>query len=145
MPNRKDFADPFAYFLLIFLALVFPVIIFPIARIFGQSEVFEEIAKGLIVLFVIHKLSGKKDKILAAAIAGLLIGFSECFFYLLRFAENLNKTGFYEKIFFSVPLHVFTIILILLVSLKNKWLILPGVAVSIVVHLFFNRYLIYWF
>lgn len=132
-------------FCLFFLSLVFPAILLSVASIVGQSEVLEEIIKGLIVFLIVCKLSGKKKKILAVVTVGILIGFSESFFYLSYFSQNFNTSNFFEKIFFSVSLHILTLVFILLISFRSKWLILPGVAASIVFHLFFNNYFIYWF
>lgn len=130
------------YFIfLISVGLILPMILIPIVQLFSiHSEIIEEIAKALIILFLVIKIKGVKIEYLGALIFGLMFGISENFLYLSNFMQNSNINLFWERFLFTIPMHIITSILILFFIRINKKAIILGILLSIVLHLSFNMY-----
>lgn len=128
------------FVLLIPMGLILPMILIPIVQLFSiQSEIIEEVAKALIILFLVTRIKGKIEY-LGALIFGLTFGVSENFLYLSNFIQNGGVNLFWERFLFTVPMHVITSILILFFIRINRNAIILGILLSIVLHLLFNTY-----
>ena len=80
--------------------LLLPVLLIPVVKFTGYSEIVEEIAKGLVVLFLILNLPTHKLQILGGIAFGFLFGVSENFFISTRFS-NLVILVFLHKDFYG--------------------------------------------
>jgi RsiW-degrading membrane proteinase PrsW (M82 family) len=128
------------FVLLIPMGLILPMILIPMVQLFSiQSEIIEEVAKALIILFLVTRIKGKIEY-LGALIFGLTFGVSENFLYLSNFIQNGGVNLFWERFLFTVPMHVITSILILFFIRINRNAIILGILLSIVLHLLFNTY-----
>jgi len=129
-----------AYFILIIVAgFVLPLVLIFIAHYTGFSEIFEEIAKALVILFLILKLPKLKWQIFATIIFGFLFGLSESIFYLNNIFQIGDFSIFWWRFLTAVPMHIVTSLIILFFAQKNKKFIIVGTIIVIVLHLLFNQ------
>ncbi len=124
---------------LVVAGIALPLLLIPIIKITGFSEVVEEIAKATITLFLILKLPGRKTKIFAGIGFGFLFGLSENIFYL----NNIFRFGdfgvFGQRFLWTVPMHVITVLVMVLTGLQKKRFLIFGLAGAIILHLLFNN------
>lgn len=124
--------------LIIISGLILPLVLIPIVQLTGYSEVIEEIAKVLIIFFLVLKLSTLKQKIWAGVLFGFLFGLSESLLYLNNIFQLGDFSVFWQRILLTVPMHVITVLIMILFAFKNKKWIVLGLACSIILHLGFN-------
>jgi len=120
------------------LALILPLLLLPIIKFLGFSEIIEDLAKALVVVFVILKFSKKSFQFWGAVSFGFLFALSESVFYLSNFWQLGDLSIFWQRLLWTVPMHIFTVLIILYFSLLNKKLAIVGWVASLLVHLFFN-------
>ena len=130
--------DMIVIVLLIMAGLILPIILIPLIKVIGFSEIVEEIAKAGIVLFLTLKLSTTKKKILFGLLFGFLFSLSEALFYLTNIFELENFSLFWQRIFETVPMHMVTVLIILFSGLVKKRFVVFGLIAAILFHLFFN-------
>lgn len=123
---------------LIMAGLVLPVVLIPLVKFTGYSEIVEEIAKALVVLFLILNFSTLKQKILAGVLFGFLFGLSENIFYLNNIFQLGDFSIFWQRFLWTVPMHIITVLVILFAGLAGKKWIILGLAGAIVLHILFN-------
>lgn len=134
----KSSNDIFRFVFLILLAVVLPLFLIPIVKMSGYSEIIEEIAKALIIFFVILGFSTFRKKIGGVIIFGFLFALSESIFYMNNIFQLGNFDIFWQRLILTIPLHIITALIILLPALKNKSLIFIGLFAAIGIHLLFN-------
>ncbi len=120
------------------IGLVLPVFLIFIIRFTGHSEIIEEIAKALVVLFLILKFSTLKQKIWAGILFGFLFGISENFFYLSQIFQFGDWNVFKQRFVLPLSMHIATVLIILFPALIGKKFIFLGLAGSLILHLIFN-------
>jgi len=119
--------------------LTLPVFLIFIIRFTGYSEIIEEIAKALIIFFLILKMPGFKTKILAGIIFGFLFGVSENFLYLNQIFQSGNLSVFWQRFLWTVPMHVITVSVMVFAGMIKKRFLILGLVGAIILHLLFNR------
>lgn len=122
--------------------LLLPILLIPLVKFTGYSEVVEEIAKGLVVLFIILKLPNHKLQILAGIGFGFLFGLSENFLYLNQIFQVGNLGVFFERFIWTVPMHIITVLVILFSGLANKIFLFFGLIAAIILHALFNSIIV---
>ena len=122
----------------IMAGLVLPVFLIPLVKFTGYSEIVEEIAKALVVLFLILKLPTWKSQILGGIAFGFLFGVSENFFYLNNIFQLGDFSIFWKRFLWTVPMHIITVLVILFSGLAGKKWIVLGLSGAIVLHILFN-------
>ncbi|MBU0648537.1 PrsW family intramembrane metalloprotease [Patescibacteria group bacterium] len=137
--NTIDTAGNFI--LIIISGLILPLILMPIVKIVDYSEIIEEIAKALVVFFLIIKLPGLKQKIWLGILFGFFFGLSESIFYLNNIFQLGDLGVFWQRFLLTVPMHVMTVLVVLWFGLKNKKWIILGMMIAIIFHLTFNMIL----
>jgi len=118
--------------------LLLPVLLIPVVKFTGYSEIVEEIVKGLVVLFLILNLSTHKLQILGGIAFGFLFGVSENFFYLNQIFQLGDFSVFAQRFVWTVPMHIITVLVILFSGLAGKKFIILGLAGAIILHALFN-------
>lgn len=73
---------------LIISGLILPAILIVVVRFTGYSEVVEEIAKAIIILFLISNLKTYRLEIIFAILFGFLFGLSENIFYFNQILQS---------------------------------------------------------
>ena len=118
--------------------LVLPIFLIPLVKLTGYSEIVEEIAKALVVLFLILKLPTWKLQILGGIAFGLLFGVSENFLYLNNIFQIGDFSVFWQRFIWTVPMHIITVLVMVFAGLVKKWVIIFGLLGGIILHLLFN-------
>jgi hypothetical protein len=118
--------------------LVLPVLLIFIVRFTGYSEIVEEIAKAIVVLFLILNFHTLKQKIGAGILLGFLFGLSENFFYLNQIFQLGDFSVFWQRFLWTVPMHIITILVMVFAGLAKKWFLVFGLAGAIILHALFN-------
>ncbi|MCX6760012.1 MAG: PrsW family glutamic-type intramembrane protease [Candidatus Nealsonbacteria bacterium] len=137
--NQLDF---YIIFIFVFLSgLILPVILIPVIKLTGYSEIIEEITKAVVIFFVVLKLSDRRMRVIGALAFGFLFGLSESFFYLSNIIQSGDFSVFWQRFLSAVPMHMITVLVILLPSLFRKKYIIIGLGISIFLHLLFNSFL----
>lgn len=134
---------PITFFILALVAgLVLPMILIPVARLVGYSEVVEEVAKTLVVLFLVMRLPTHKWQIIAALSFGVLFGVSENFLYLNQIFQLGDFSVFWQRFLWTVPMHMMTVLVILLARLSHRWFWIFGLIAAITMHALFNTIIV---
>jgi len=120
------------------LALILPLLLLPIIKIVGFSEFIEDLVKALVVVFIILNFSKKSFQLWGAVSFGFLFALSESILYLSNFWQLGNLSIFWQRLLWTAPMHVFTVLIILYFSLLNKKLAVVGWVLALAVHLIFN-------
>lgn len=124
--------------ILVVAGIVLPLILLPVIKITGFSEIVEEIAKALVVLFLILKLPTWKLQILGSIAFGFLFGMSENFFYLNNIFQLGDFSIFWQRFIWIIPMHIITVLVMVFAGLARKWFLIFGLAGAIVLHILFN-------
>jgi len=133
------------YMFVIVAGLALPLLLIPIVQFTGYSELFEEVAKALVVLACILKLPSNKDRIKGGLTFGFLFGLSESIFYLNNMFQAGNVYLFWQRIALTVPMHMVTmLVMVYFGSLGKKYLVIGVIAASLL-HLAFNRAILEFF
>ncbi|MBU4348354.1 PrsW family intramembrane metalloprotease [Patescibacteria group bacterium] len=127
---------------LIVAGLVLPIILIPIVKITNYSEIVEEIAKALIVFFLILKLPSFKFKLAGAAVFGFLFGVSENFLYLNQIFQLGDFSIFWQRFLWTMPMHIITVLVMVFAGLARKRFLIFGLAGAIILHMLFNGIII---
>lgn len=155
------------YFILVFIiGLILPAILIPVVSFTGYSEIIEELAKLLVVVFLILKLPnhksphqtrisasganyqqssfwcGGKLQIVAGLLFGFLFGLSENIFYLTNIFNLGNFSVFLQRFIWTAPMHIATTLVILFSAISNKKFIVFGLAGALIIHILFNEILV---
>ena len=125
--------------ILVVAGIVLPLILIPIVQIAGFTEMIEEAAKAIIVLFLILNFPTTRQKILAGISFGFLFGMSENFFYLNQIFQLGDFSVFVQRFLLTVPMHIITVLVIVFASLARRWFLIFGLAGAIILHVLFNN------
>lgn len=139
--NLKIESPPLAIIYGIFAVvagLLLPAFLIPVVKFTGYSEIVEEIAKALIVLFLILKLPTHKMQILMGIGFGFLFGVSENFLYLNQIFQLGDFSIFWQRILWTVPMHIITVLVMVFAGLVRKWFLIFGLVGAIFLHTLFN-------
>lgn len=142
---NKDrfFFDAAIYGVFVCLAgLVLPILLLPIVKLSGYSEIVEEMAKAVVIIFAISKLPSFKMQIAGAVAFGLLFGVSENMFYLNNFFQLGGFDMFWLRFAYTVPMHVATTLVILFSGLAGKKWLIFGIVGATMLHILFNAFAI---
>lgn len=124
--------------LAIVAGLILPALLIPLVEFIGYSEIVEEIAKALVVLFLILKLPSYKMKILVGIGVGFLFGLSENMFYLNNIFQFSDFSVFWQRFLWTVPMHIITVLVMIFASLAKKWFLIFGFIGAVIIHVLFN-------
>lgn len=131
------------YWIFIVIAgLILPIVLIPLIKFTGYSEIIEETGKLLVILFLIFKLPNYKMQILAGMIFGLLFGLSENFLYFNQIFQTGDFAVFWQRFLWTVPMHIITVLMMVLLGMKKKWLIVFGLIGAVFLHILFNSILV---
>jgi len=118
--------------------LVLPAFLIFIIRFTGYSEIVEEIAKALVVLFLILNFPSLKQKIGAGILFGFLFGLSENSFYLNQIFQLGDFSVFWQRFLWTVPMHIITVLVMVFAGSVKKWVLIFGLTGAIILHALFN-------
>ena len=142
--NQEQEKNIFLWSILIICSLVLPLVLIPIEKFLNYPYIIEEIAKALLIFFIVLKFKNTKTQIYSTILLGALFALSESMFYL---AGNIipfgNLSTFGQRLLLTTPLHIITALIILLPTLKNKKLIIFGLILAALIHYLFNYFVLF--
>ena len=125
--------------ILIFLsALISPLILLPIEKLFPYPHIVEELTKALIIILIL-KLPGKTSPLKLTILAGFLFSLSESLFYLGDAFSSGYSFLFAKKLFLIFFLHLSTLLLFLFSLSNAKKLLIVSLPIAILLHFIFNQ------
>lgn len=119
--------------------LLLPALLIPVIKFTGYSEIVEEIAKALVVLFLILKLPSHKMQILAGIGFGFLFGLSENLLYLNQIFQLGDFSIFWQRFLWTAPMHIITVLVMAFAGLAKKWFLIFGFVGAVILHALFNN------
>lgn len=130
--------------LVYFAALVAPFILIPIERLLPYPYVLEELVK-LVIVYSLYKLWSENEawevdvkSVMLVALAGLAFAASESVLFLMNSFMLGNFTAMGMRLLFTVPMHVFTTVVIYVIGHKGKWCWVLGLVLAAAMHYLFN-------
>ncbi len=119
--------------------LVLPVLLIPLIKFAGYSEIIEEVSKALVIMFLILSLPATHNiQILFGIALGFLFGISENFLYLNQIFQLGDFGIFWQRFLWTMPMHIATVLVILFSGLAGRRFILLGLIGAIILHILFN-------
>ena len=140
---QSSLNDIISLIFVIIAGLVLPAVLIPTVKFFGHTEIIEEVAKALIVLFLILKLPTNKTKIIYGLFFGLLFGLSESIFYLNNIFQFGDFNVFWQRILWTVPMHIITVLVMVFSGLTAKRFLIFGFIGAVILHILFNSLIAY--
>ena len=140
---QSSLNDIISLIFVIIAGLVLPAVLIPTVKFFGHTEIIEEVAKALIVLFLILKLPTNKTKIIYGLFFGLLFGLSESIFYLNNIFQFGDFNVFWQRILWTVPMHIITVLVMVFSGLTAKRFLIFGFIGAVILHMLFNSLVAY--
>ena len=122
----------------ILLGAILPFILWPIELILPYPYLVEELAKAILIYLIIKSTSKLNDKIKITVLAGLLFSVSETVMYLFNIFQIGSGETLLIRLILTIPLHIGTMLIILLFGLKRKEMAYLGLLITIPMHYFFN-------
>lgn len=120
---------------------VLPFLLWPLEYFFPYPHLVEEVAKGLLLWFLVGSELTNKKKILMAAIVGGTFGVSESMFYIFNASMSGGVRMLMMRFLIVTPMHMLTSVVIVLPALRSKRLIGLGLFGAILIHSVFNLYI----
>jgi len=120
------------------IGLVLPLVLIPIIRYTGYSEVVEEVAKALVVVFLILRLPTHWGQLTAGVLFGFLFGASENLLYLNQIFQSGDIAVFWERFLWTAPMHAITVLIMVFSGLVHRWWVVAGLIGAVIVHALFN-------
>ncbi|MCX6782805.1 MAG: PrsW family glutamic-type intramembrane protease [Candidatus Levybacteria bacterium] len=122
------------------LALISPIFLLPIEHVFNYPYVIEELIKFFAISLIIKQSKHTGNNYLIFAIlVGVLFTISESILYLVNFLSDGTLMFFPQRLFFTGILHCSTCALIYILGKKNWLFLILGLAISILIHYYFNE------
>ncbi|PIZ66662.1 hypothetical protein COY15_00525 [Candidatus Roizmanbacteria bacterium CG_4_10_14_0_2_um_filter_39_12] len=127
--------------LILLFALILPLILIPVEKIFPYPHIVEELTK-LVLVLKIYQIEKQLNKNLSffVILSGLLFTLSESIFYLINIFTLGDLTMIPKRLFFTGILHIGTLMLIYIFGRKNNVGLLIILLFSIVIHYLYNQW-----
>ncbi len=121
-------------------AAIAPFIVWPIEIFFPYPHIVEELAKALLIFFLLLRPSSNTKKISGVFLIGFIFAFSETVLYLFNILPLGNPQILLLRFLLTIPMHILTSYVILISAMIDKRLIFLGIILAAFIHYFFNIY-----
>jgi hypothetical protein len=128
-------------FLAPLFALFLPAFIWPIELILPYPYLVEEIAKGLLIYWIISSDETTTLKLKIVVAVGVLFSFSELVLYLFNIYLVGDISTIFVRLALTTFLHVVTSLIIFIPGIKDRRLMVLGLILAVVIHYLFNYYI----
>lgn len=125
-------------YILPLLALISPFLLWPVEYFLPYPHVVEELFKAAIVLLVLSTKLNNTGQFRLLLLFGGLFALSETVFYLINIMFMGNLSTLLQRTILTTPLHIFTILIIWLTAIYQRWLIFIGLGMAMFIHYFYN-------
>lgn len=118
-------------------AAISPFFLWPIEFIAPYPHIIEELAKAILVWFII-KIPSTGSRVRLAIASGVLFALSESIFYIININLVGNIQTLVQRLALTISLHVLTILIMLYFFSKDRRLIPVGLILAMLAHLSYN-------
>lgn len=128
-------------------AAILPFILWPIEIFLPYPHIIEEVAKASLVFLLrsdtlqVHNADTYRYQLKIIIISGFLFALSESVLYLLNIYLVGDLNLFILRLILTIFLHLITLWIIFILSIKSIKLIIPGILIAILIHYAFNLFL----
>ncbi len=117
-----------------------PFILIFIEKLLPNSVIItEELSKAVIVYFLISPSSNINKKLMLGVLFGITFGVAENTFYFMNFINGSSFDLFWARFLWPLPMHMITVLLMVLSGLNNKRSIYLGLIAAILLHFVYNN------
>lgn len=129
------------------LFLILPYIFYLIEKVFPYPHLIEEIGKFFLIYLILKfEEKEKKDYPLIILFGGFLFSLSESFFYLSQIILTGGISLYLMRLLLTFLIHFLTLVIFYLSGKRFYFKgLLLALAVNIIIHYFYNFYLVYEF
>lgn len=142
--NEEEIGGLVEKILVFFVALVAPFVLVVVERYLPYPYLLEELLK-LGLVYRLYTLWSEEvpweidvRKILTVALVGLVFAVSESMLYLTNAFMLGNFASFGMRLALTVPMHMFTTLVIFVVGQRGKWCWWLGLLIGMGLHYLFN-------
>ncbi len=136
--KNKNFSSDAAIILVLLMALISPLFLFPLEKFLPYPYVIEELLKAFLILMII-RLPKKTTQIKTALLSIFLFALSENIFYLANFISGQSLNAFGQRFLLTTILHIFTAAIILFPAQRKRAFIFLGLILAIFIHYIYNQ------
>jgi RsiW-degrading membrane proteinase PrsW (M82 family) len=122
-------------------AVILPFIVWPIEIFLPYPYLIEEIAKGILIYFISQNKIKYSKRVFLALSVGILFTLSESILYLFNIYYSRNLSLFFERLLFTGILHTLTSFVIFFSIRKQKYFLVLGILIAIIIHYLYNLYI----
>ena len=119
---------------------VLPFLLWPLEYFLPYPHLVEEVAKGVLLWFLVGSELRNKQKMMMAVVVGFVFGFSESNFYIINASMSEGIRTYFLRLVVVTPMHILTSVAIVLPALKSKKRIWIGIVGAILIHSGYNLY-----
>ena len=120
------------------VSAMLPFILWPIELFLPYPYIIEEIAKAGIILLIVKS---KENTLTQAILAGTLFSFTETILYMFNAPLGSPGNTLVVRFFLTTPMHITTMVIVLALVSKSRFLLPVGVVLGTIVHYLFNHYI----
>lgn len=103
---------------------------------------FEELAKAVVIFWLIWPMTSRSSRLLGALIFSLVFSLSENIFYFLNFAQQSSIDQYLWRFVWPTLMHLFTVFFMLFFSWRDRRLVFLAMIITMVVHYLYNTRLV---
>ena len=115
-----------------------PFLLFPVEVLFPFPFIVEEVAKLLIVVFVIKSTSKFDSGLKTIAASSIMLTLSESFFYFPNIYMVGNVATIFKRIALAGTMHTVTFLLLYVMIRKSKYLAPIALLMASIIHYLYN-------
>lgn len=121
-------------------AAIAPFLVWPIELLLPYPYVIEELAKLLLVIFILNENVNSTIKIRLAILAGLFFALSESALYMFNIQLVGTLSTLLQRLALTLPLHGITTLIILFSGIKSRAFLIIGITIAMILHYTFNLF-----
>lgn len=127
--------------------LILPYVFYLLEIFFPSPHLIEELGKLVLVYFILkEERKEKKDFSPIILFGSLLFSFSESFFYLEKIFLSSDFFLYIKRLIFTFLIHFLTLVIFYWAGKKHHLIgLFLALVINILIHYFYNFYLVYEF
>lgn len=126
--------------IIILFGAILPLVLWPVEVLFPYPHIVEEIAKGMLVYWILTTVSGKTTQIKIAILVATAFAFSESILYLFNILQVGTGWTFLNRLLLTIPFNILTILVMLFLGMWKRWFLTFGILAAILLHYGFNLF-----
>ncbi|MFA6253300.1 MAG: PrsW family glutamic-type intramembrane protease [Patescibacteria group bacterium] len=127
------------------IGLLLPLLLLFVEKILlPYPALIEEVAKGLVVVYMVLKFGQGGQRVWGALVFVLVFAMSENIFYFLNFAQQNSVSLYLWRFFWPTLMHLLTVYFMLLLAWRDRRWIIIAMIITMAIHFFYNNYFVFW-